>query len=786
MSKYEIGLKLTDMFSPAAKKFERESEGIVRSLGETRQALSKLKSESSALGQFERLSEKSRLTAARLEQARSEVDHFSDALKRSGGSSKEAALSLGRAQVALQKLDLSRKRELNQLDALRQRLSSAGHDLDDVSASQRKLASSIELTNSALGSQKDRLKSVSEARTKLAANREGRSELYQSARNNALRVGAVMTPSAYYAIDFESAFMDVEKSAQGASEGDLEGLRNRILSESGSLGMTPSQLAAMVADIGKNNVSKDKLFDYAEFSAQMATSFDMQDPQSAVESAMRWRSGMGLDFEGLKKLGDTINHVADSMSTTPKRLSEIITRQGSTLKSVGFSTSEIAALAGAIDSASPNAEMSATALKNLSLALAKGDSATGAQKAVLDRLGYDPKQLSADMQRDAASTVVEVFKSFKTLKDDERTSAVNDFFGSESIGAITPLLENIGNLERSFELLNDNDLSGSMGREFEKKIETASFKIDGLKSSLQALAVTTGDALMPAIKSVLDGVTSASQVLQGLSAESKSLSAALAGSVSAIAAGSVAWKAAALFRKKASNSEVKVKTDEARASNVLTSAASRAARRVSVLAASLSALEGDSGGSGRRSRRRSGRGGKRGRFSALKETSFFNSNGARSLGRVARPLAIAASASDLISVASQGGTALELSEATGGFVGGLGGAVAGGAAGAAVGSFIPIVGTAIGGLIGSILGGLGGEFGGGWIGEQVGHLIDEDEQRVSRVKSRNSTVHFSPTINVQSSGDAERDAIMLRDVESMMEEQKNDFMDRFNYRFGDA
>jgi len=793
MSRYEVALSLRDMFTPAAQRFERESENITRSLGETRRALSNLRSESAALNQFERLSERSLVTASRVSQARAEVDHFSTALRESGGASRDAALGLARAQSSLQRLSLTRNRELNQLDGLRQRLSASGHNLDDISAAQRQLASSIELTNSALGTQRDRFRDVSESGDLMERRRAGRKEILESVRSNAMRVGALAAPSAYFAVDFETAFTDVKKSARGASESDLAILKNRILSDSGALGMTPSQLASMVADIGKNNVSKDKLFDYAEFSAQMATAFDMKDSQNAVDSAMRWRSGMGLDFEGLKKLGDTINHVADSMSTTPMRLSEIITRQGSTLKSAGFSPSEIAALAGAIDSASPNAEMSATALKNLSLALAKGDSATGAQKAVLDRLGYDPKQLAADMQRDATGTVVEVFKSFKTLKDDERTSAVNDFFGSESIGAITPLLENIGNLERSFSLLNDNELSGSMGREFEQKIETAAFKIDELKSSMQALAVTAGDQLLPAIKSVLGGASSLFQGLQSLSSESKTVAGSLVGIPLALAAIGTGWKALSVLRRNRAATESRARERETRSSNRLAVSATRAAQRVGVLS---SALDGLDGGSGRRGRRRN-RGSRRGssrmsRLSALgaRSSEFvgrWGSRGARALGRVAVPLAVAASASDLIGVASRGGSALELSEATGGFVGGLGGAVAGGAAGAAAGSIIPVVGTAIGGLLGSILGGLGGEFGGGWIGEQVGHLFDADaEQKKSEIKNKSSNVTFSPTINVQSSGDAERDAIMLRDVESMMEEQKNDFMDRFNYRFGDA
>ena len=180
----------------------------------------------------------------------------------------------------------------------------------------------------------------------------------------------------------------------------------------------------------------------------------------------------------------------------------MLQRSGSVLASTtSLATAEIAALAAAIDEASPNAEMSATAMKNFSLALTRGAGASSAQKDTLQDLGFSAQQMAERMQTDAKGAIMDVLAAIGDLDQAAKAGAIETLFGRESLSGIAPLIADSTKLANIFGLVSDdaNFLGSALG-EYIIKSGTTLAKLKTLAGQYGNLAIVVGTELLPAIK----------------------------------------------------------------------------------------------------------------------------------------------------------------------------------------------------------------------------------------------------------------------------------------------
>ncbi|EDP57243.1 phage tail tape measure protein, partial [Vibrio sp. AND4] len=207
---------------------------------------------------------------------------------------------------------------------------------------------------------------------------------------------------------------------------------------------------------------------------------------------------------------------------------------------------QAASLSAAVLSGSASTEVAATATKNLLLSLTAGDSASGGQKDALMTLGFDPADLARDMQENAPKTVEQVLLAIKDQDADVQTALMKNLFGSESIGSIAPLLQNLDNFRKAFKLVEkDTNFAGSMQKEFDVQSATAMRKISAFTASITGLFTVLGESMLPVVGDVLDTVTPAITWLTEAAQSAPAATAALM----AIPAALVAVKGAALAFK---------------------------------------------------------------------------------------------------------------------------------------------------------------------------------------------------------------------------------------------
>lgn len=430
------------------------------------------------------------------------------------------------------------------LHGLKSKLNESGIQAHKFGEAERQIKRDITAANAALDKQKAKLKSVQAAFAKIESNKMARSELGGEALDLAMK-GAVLAVPIKFAVDFESAFADVKKAVNDASDEELEVMKKRIVIEAPKLGVTQEGLSAIIAEGARNGIAKDELFNFAESAAKMSVAFDMTADEAGA-SMMKWRTTMNLSQDQAVNLANAVNYVGDNMATTAKDITEVLVRQGAVITNAGLDEVQAASLSAAVLSGSASTEIAATATKNLLLSLTAGDSASGGQKDALMTLGFDPADLARDMQENAPKTVEQVLLAIKDQDADVQSALMKKLFGSESIGSIAPLLQNLDNFRKAFKLVEqDTNFAGSMQREFEVQSATAMRKISAFTASITGLFTVLGESMLPVVGDALDTVTPAVTWLTEAAQSAPGATAALM----AIPAALVAVKGAALAFK---------------------------------------------------------------------------------------------------------------------------------------------------------------------------------------------------------------------------------------------
>ncbi|MCG6443685.1 phage tail tape measure protein [Vibrio parahaemolyticus] len=457
-------------------------------------------------------------------------------------SKTEAAYEKSRHEVS--QLNKHYDAQRTKLHGLKSKLNESGIQAHKFGEAQRQIKRDITAANAALDKQKAKLKSVQAASAKIESNKMARSELGGEALDLAMK-GAVLAVPIKFAVDFESAFADVKKAVNDASDEELEVMKKRIVIEAPKLGVTQEGLSAIIAEGARNGIKKDELFNFAESAAKMSVAFDMTADEAGA-SMMKWRTTMNLSQDQAVNLANAVNYVGDNMATTAKDITEVLVRQGAVITNAGLDEVQAASLSAAVLSGSASTEIAATATKNLLLSLTAGDSASGSQKDALMTLGFDPADLARDMQENASKTVEQVFLAIKDQDADVQTALMKNLFGSESIGSIAPLLQNLENFRKAFKLVEqDTNFAGSMQKEFEVQSATAMRKISAFTASITGLFTVLGESMLPVVGDVLDTVTPAVTWLTEAAQSAPGATAALM----AIPAALVAVKGAALAFK---------------------------------------------------------------------------------------------------------------------------------------------------------------------------------------------------------------------------------------------
>jgi len=745
-------VKLQDNLKKTEEALQKAREEQARVTREHAQATAKANDLSSAYGKAVAATKaleastsatKAQVTAARSEQNRlgRELDGVTASLRKLDTQQDKAAAGVG-------SLERSMRREKDEVARLDSALNKAGVDTTKLASEQARLKTAAESVNTALSAQRARLDAVSNAQKRVDANKAARADLRGQVAETAA-VGYLASRPIKQAMELETAMADVGKviNFEGDQRKEMAAANLRMASDRliASSGMTAVDLAKIEYAAGQSGIgNKEKtaegkqarVMEFTRDAAIMGSAFDI-DAQTAGETMAGWQASMKLNRGQTLDLADSVNYLGNNFNAKAADIASVVKRFGAVGSASGLSPEQTAALSAALLNPGTEKEIAGTGFKNFTSALVAGKSATKGEKKQWKELGFDPEQLAADMQTNAPATILDVLKAIRDQPREEQAAIATNLFGSESIGAIQPLLENLEPLEQAFGMVGDKSKyatsklgdMGSMMQEAAGVANTSATGWNAFTARLTRLGTVVGNAMLPALNAVLvplgalvDGFSWAAETFPGVTG---TLAVAAAGLVS-LKVGALGMKFVGLLLGQAFNRAglAKAKLDATTAQTA--NSAAGALGRLNGALDDLGGGGGSGGGAGKKRRpgararlaRRSLRGG-------LATAKSLAGGAVRLAGRFAAPVAALASGVEVVNgIAS--GDAKQVGSGLGGAGGALAGASAGGALGAAIGSVVPVVGTAIGGAIGAALGGFFGSDAGSWLGGKVFGMFQGD------------------------------------------------------------
>ena len=453
------------------------------------------------------------LDAARARVSALEAKAADPALSEAKRARAAAALETARQRLAEQEAK-AEARYARQLDHLVEKAGKAKTAYEQIKASVANLTTELQKSGVAtnklaseqahLGSTMETLRARTEALTRAqqaqASNLEQRSA-YRAQLMDAVALGGALYGLVQPAVQFESVMADVKKVVNFDTPDQFGQMSKDVLELSTRIPMAADGIGAIVAAAGQAGIAREELLRFAEDAAKMGVAFDLSGEQAGA-AMTGLRTIFGLTQDEVVKLGDAINHLSNNMDARAADMLNIANRAGSTAKLFGLSGAQLNALGATFLALKTPPEVAATGINALLLKLATADKQSEKFQQALAQLGLSAKELKKDIARDAQGTLINFLEAVKGAPDVMGT--LSDLFGAEYSDDIAKLVGSLDTYRKAIGLVADETAyAGSMQREYEARAATTANNLQLLKNQMSRLGITVGNALLPALNSLV-------------------------------------------------------------------------------------------------------------------------------------------------------------------------------------------------------------------------------------------------------------------------------------------
>lgn len=345
---------------------------------------------------------------------------------------------------------------------------------------------------------------------KLSAQTQKLSEQSMAFGRGTLAAGAGMAAAFALpikaAMEFETGMTGVRKVVDGLKdETAFKDFSQQVLQLGREIPLAYSELTDLVAAGGRMGIAKEHLITYAKETAKMATAFDMAAGEIG-EKVGKLAVAFEIPIQNIGSLGDAINYLDDNSISKGGEIIEVLSRMAGTARQVGMSAQQAAALGSTFLTLGSSAEVAGTAsqamLRELSLATMQPKKFQEA----LGELGLSAEKLQKSMSIDPQNTLLTVLDKLNKVQPEKQIEITTKLFGKEYGDDAAKLAKGVNEYRRQIGLLSKTELKGSMSREFEARMKTSAAQMALFKNNVTEVAVTLGNALLPAFNSVLQAI----------------------------------------------------------------------------------------------------------------------------------------------------------------------------------------------------------------------------------------------------------------------------------------
>lgn len=279
-------------------------------------------------------------------------------------------------------------------------------------------------------------------------------------------------------------------------------LEERLKDLSTQIPYTFEDLTRLAAAAGQSGKTFEDLTqtDFLKDIAMWGTAMDISADQAGDWGA-KWEQAFNMNHEQVMEVADVINYLGNNYATTAAEIAQSVNDAASMGQLAGVDVKATAAIAASMQAMGVSTDRVGTSIKRIYTNITKGSTATAAQEAAFERLGFSATQIAKSMQTDGTGTLLKVFEAVNNLPDAEKLSTLNALFGQWAIEGGAKLTQNLGLLTGMLkEVSNASIWSGSMEKEFSIKATTPEAIETMLGSAKSALMDDIGTAFLPAYK----------------------------------------------------------------------------------------------------------------------------------------------------------------------------------------------------------------------------------------------------------------------------------------------
>lgn len=279
-------------------------------------------------------------------------------------------------------------------------------------------------------------------------------------------------------------------------------LEERLKDLSTQIPYTFEDLTRLAAAAGQSGKTFEDLTqtDFLKDIAMWGTAMDISADQAGDWGA-KWEQAFNMNHEQVMEVADVINYLGNNYATTAAEIAQSVNDAASMGQLAGVDVKATAAIAASMQAMGVSTDRVGTSIKRIYTNITKGSTATAAQEAAFERLGFSATQIAKSMQTDGTGTLLKVFEAVNNLPDAEKLSTLNALFGQWAIEGGAKLTQNLGLLTGMLKEVSDASVwSGSMEKEFIIKATTPEAIETMLGSAKSALMDDIGTAFLPAYK----------------------------------------------------------------------------------------------------------------------------------------------------------------------------------------------------------------------------------------------------------------------------------------------
>lgn len=304
------------------------------------------------------------------------------------------------------------------------------------------------------------------------------------------------------AVGMESAMANLAKATDFDPAG-LAALKTELLQLSTTIrGVKLDDLLKIATAGGKLGVAKEDLVAYTDGIARLSVALDDIPAEVLTEEIGKLNAVFRLGVRGSLQLGSAIDKVADSGVSSAKDILDVTQRISGSAKAAKVTAAESIALAGALLDTGTNAELGATSLQKMLMALNN----VGKQERFAETLGVSAEDFAAKVRDSPISAIQEWLAKLKTLDAASQQVAIKGVMGkgAQGIGEIQKLAQQaetlakyLGDANSEFRTLNQITSS------YERNAATTRAGWEQAGNRLKVLGDTIGSALLPGVNTGL-------------------------------------------------------------------------------------------------------------------------------------------------------------------------------------------------------------------------------------------------------------------------------------------